>query len=199
MRSCRSGNGLVCRFGSGGCDPSLPTEAQPVSLWGENIPSPFAFSLLLPRPLVSRWWVASSTTLVPAQAAPAAEILLLGSEATTDRRAPPESDLGAARGLEEAGDRGTAQPASAHENCFLGSKSLPAPPGRAQTSPAQPPPLSKSSRQSFISTPQKPFPSTSPRTNPSQNLRSSYKAIDKNLRTRLTLRHPSANSPIAQH
>lgn len=73
------------------------------------------------------------------------------------------------------------------------------PPGRALTSPAQPPPLSKSSRQSFISTPQKPFPSTSPRLNPSQNLRSSYKAIDKNLCTHLMLRHPSANSPIAQH
>lgn len=61
------------------------------------------------------------------RAAPAAEILLLGSEATTDRRTPPESDLGAAQGLEEAGDQGIAQPASAHENCFLGSKSLPAP------------------------------------------------------------------------
>lgn len=141
MRSCRSGNGQVCRFGSGGCDPSLPTELQPISLWGENIPSPFAFSLLLPRPLVSLRRVASSTTLVPAQAAPAAEILLLGSGATTDRRTPPESDLGAARGLEEAGDRGTAQPASAHENCFLGSKSLPAPQPSTDLSCSAPTPL----------------------------------------------------------
>ena len=39
----------------------------------------------------------------------------------------PESEPGAARGLEEAGDQGTTQPTSAHENCSLGSKSLPAP------------------------------------------------------------------------
>lgn len=40
---------------------------------------------------------------IPTQAALAAEILLLGSEAITDRGTPPETNLGAAQGLEEAG------------------------------------------------------------------------------------------------
>lgn len=43
---------------------------------------------------------------VPTQAV---EILRLESEALTDSGTPPESDPGANRGLQEAGDRGTAQ------------------------------------------------------------------------------------------
>lgn len=56
--------------------------------------------------------ITSSTGFIPPQAALATEIFLLDSETLTH----PQSDPGAAPGWEKAGECGTAQPASTHEN-----------------------------------------------------------------------------------